>query len=246
MSRQPPKRPRRRSLAGWATVVLAALAVFAQAGPAHAARIVIGTEEELRHIQDVELKTRDGEALYLGFKLSFHWLGLPYAMTDDGYVLGVKGQNRYYTLDQNLLKEWQSQGYLPAELPRYTIRTEDYVFAHAMWIGLGLLGAWFGGRALMRRRVRPAAPAGAGAVATAVAAIAVVPDRIEPAPPAAESEVRIMPQQPQPQSQPQPQPVQSQVQPAAAAPPAAAMAMPGADIARMPVAKTVARVKVLK
>jgi hypothetical protein len=69
------------------------VAVFAiGATPAQAAKVYFGTQEYLRNIQDVEAKGPKGEALYLGHKYSFLSFILPYRMTDDGYILGVRGE----------------------------------------------------------------------------------------------------------------------------------------------------------
>jgi hypothetical protein len=80
--------------------ILGALA--ASAAPAGAAaRMCFGIQEYLTPLRDVAIKNAAGEALYLGYKHSFHCFVLPYTVSDDGYVLGVKGGgNRYYRLDQ--------------------------------------------------------------------------------------------------------------------------------------------------
>src|SRR5262245_53174338 len=97
--------------------MLGALALMAVlvvgAAPAQAAKLHFGTQEYLRQIQDVEVKGPKGEALYLGYKYAFHSFILPYRMTDDGYILGIQGEQRYYRLDDASIKAMQSRGQLP-------------------------------------------------------------------------------------------------------------------------------------
>ena len=78
------------------------------AAPAQAAKLHFGTQEYLRQIQDVEVKGPKGEALYLGHKYSFHSFILPYRMTDDGYVLGVRGEQSYFRLNDANIKSMQA------------------------------------------------------------------------------------------------------------------------------------------
>src|SRR5262249_24951221 len=77
-----------------------------------------------------------GEPLYLGYKYSFHSFILPYRVTDDGYILGVRGEQRYYRLTDANIKSMQANGQLPSPLPPYQISTIDYVMGHAAWIAL--------------------------------------------------------------------------------------------------------------
>ena len=93
-----------------ASIALIAVVVFS-AVPAHAAKLYFGTQEYLQHIQDVEVKGPKGEALYLGYKYSFHSFILPYRMTDDGYVLGVRGEQTYFRLDESNIKSMQARGH---------------------------------------------------------------------------------------------------------------------------------------
>ena len=99
-----------------ALIALMAVSVLG-AAPAQAAKLYFGTQEYLRQIQDVEVKGPKGEALYLGHKYSFHSFILPYRMTDDGYVLGVRGEQSYFRLDDANIKSMQARGQLPSPLP---------------------------------------------------------------------------------------------------------------------------------
>lgn len=116
---------------------------FTGAGPAHAAKLSFGTSETLEKIEDTRITGQNNEKLYLGYKFSHHSFVAPYWMTDDGYILGVEGQNRYYTLTPELRDRFQSQGLLPKPLPPYEIAWYHWLFGHLLWIVLGLMGiAW--------------------------------------------------------------------------------------------------------
>lgn len=125
------------------------------ATPATAAKIYFGTQEHLREIQDVEIKGANGEALYLGYKYSFHSFLLPYSLTDDGYVLGIRGEKSYFHLDGANLKSFQDSGQLPSPLPTYRVSLLDYAMGHALWIVLVVMaGLWPLLRRNKRRRKR--------------------------------------------------------------------------------------------
>ena len=95
-------------------------------------------------MRDVAVTGANGEALFLGYKITFHWFGLPYKLTEDGYVLGVKGSQKYYSLDQPTMASLQAQGRLPSPLPVYEVPAIDRFTANVMWIALALLGLWHG------------------------------------------------------------------------------------------------------
>ena len=139
------------------SAALASIMLLAPAAPADAATLQLGKEELLRPLQDVALKNSRGEPLFVGYKVSFHWLGLPWRVSNDGYVLGVKGQASYYALDQARLAEWQSQGYLPSPLPPYRLSAADYALGNLLWIVLGVLSSWYALRIMAARRAELAA-----------------------------------------------------------------------------------------
>jgi tetratricopeptide (TPR) repeat protein len=116
------------------------LAVFAiGATPAQAAKVYFGTQEYLHNIQDVEAKGPKGEALYLGHKYSFHSFILPYRMTDDGYILGIRGEHSYFRLDDASIKSLQARDLLPSPLPAYQLSVLDYAMGHGAWIALAVI-----------------------------------------------------------------------------------------------------------
>ena len=129
-------RLRRGSGFARATVFLIALlcALAGLAPPAAAAKVMFGTKEHLHKIQDLDLKGPNGEALYLGYKYSHHAFIAPYRTTDDGYILGVVGEQRYYPLNAALIERLQAQKRLPVPLPPYELSTLDYLFGYVLWI----------------------------------------------------------------------------------------------------------------
>jgi tetratricopeptide (TPR) repeat protein len=120
--------------------LLGLMAVFAiGATPAQAAKIHFGTQEYLRNIQDIEAKGPKDEALYLGHKYSFHSFILPYSMSDDGYILGIRGEQSYFRLDDANIKSMQARGQLPSPLPPYELSVLDYAMGHGAWIALAVI-----------------------------------------------------------------------------------------------------------
>ena len=120
--------------------LLGLMAVFAiGATPAQAAKISFGTQEYLRNIQDIEAKGPKDEALYLGHKYSFHSFILPYRMSDDGYILGIRGEQSYFRLDDANIKSMQARGQLPSPLPSYALSVLDYAMGHGAWIALAVV-----------------------------------------------------------------------------------------------------------
>ena len=145
----------RASLRLFALGLLAAVALGAT--PARAA-MCFGTQEYLQPIQDVAITGQNGEALYLGYKYSFHCFIAPYSVSDDGYILGVKRESkRYYRLDAARIATYQARGLLPKPLPPYRLSWVDQAFGHLAWGlpfligGLYLLGERKKKRARERR-----------------------------------------------------------------------------------------------
>ena len=140
-----------------ALIALIAVLVLG-AAPAQAAKVYFGTQEHLRQIQDVEVKGPKGEALYLGHKYSFHSFIAPYRITDDGYILGVRGEQRYYRLDDATIKSMQARGQLPTPLPPYQLSLLDYAMGHLLWIVLAVIIGLIPLSMLSKRRRKRALP----------------------------------------------------------------------------------------
>jgi tetratricopeptide (TPR) repeat protein len=140
--------------------VLIGLIAFGLVGatPAQAVKLHFGTQEYLRQIQDVAITGPKGEPLYLGHKYSFHSFLAPYWMTDDGYILGVRGQQSYFRLDEANIKSFQSRGLLPSPLPPYELSLLDYAMGHLLWIVLAVILGLIPLSMLSKRRRKRAQP----------------------------------------------------------------------------------------
>lgn len=222
-----------RHLGRLAAPALAALMLAGLAAPASAATIHLGPEELLRPLQDVRLQNAKGEAMYLGYKVSFHWLGLPYRVTNDGYVLGVKGRASYVAVDGSNLGQWQAQGYLPSPLPTYELSLADHILGNMLWIVIAMVTGWYALRTWLARRAG-LAPIPAPHVPAARVA------RLSKAPPAA-ARASKRTDEPTParvgSATPGTAPTAAQLQP---------VPIPPTQVARLPIARTRCRVKSLK
>lgn len=188
--------------------------------------IKLGAEEVLRPLQDTALRNTNNEQLFIGHKLTFHWFGLPWAVSDDGYVLGVKDKQIYYAVDKTRLARWQAEGHLPSALPAYRLKAADYALGYLGWLIVALVSVWCALRSAMHRPV--SRPTETAAQAKAVPAA--------PAPAARQAgpvQAAI-------------QPVAMQPRPQTASPSRAAASVAPLVTHRLPVAKTVCRVKTLK
>jgi hypothetical protein len=112
-----------------------------------------GTSEQLECIVDVPLQGPSGEALCLAHKLSTKWFLAGVYVTDDGYVLQVKGKQAYLNMPAGEeLAQLQREGALPAVLPAYRISTLDYAFGYSLWIVLAGILVWTWVAHLARKR----------------------------------------------------------------------------------------------
>ncbi|MET0192858.1 MAG: tetratricopeptide repeat protein, partial [Hyphomicrobiaceae bacterium] len=125
---------------------------------AAAAKMMFGTKEYLHKIQDLDLRGQNGEALYLGYKFSHHSFIAPYRTTDDGYILGVVGEQRYYPLTAALIERLQAQKRLPVPLPPYELSALDYFFGHLLWMILAGIAVFILFSILKQRRSKKALP----------------------------------------------------------------------------------------
>lgn len=139
-------------LACWFAAAFCIMTAFA--APAHAVKCRFGTEDHITHLRDTNLTSSDGNALYLGYRFTYRYLCLPYAMIDEGYVLGVKDQQRYHPLTATEIAGLQQQGSLPSPLPPNQHGVFDYVFGFFLWfVGLAVaLWIWIAGRREKRQK----------------------------------------------------------------------------------------------
>lgn len=95
-----------------------------------AGMILVGKQEEVRCIVDVDAKGSEGEALCLAYKTTTYFAGGGVWMTDDGYVLRprAEGATAYYHLP-----EGEVAG-LPHPLPPYAPTLGQYLWGFSLWV----------------------------------------------------------------------------------------------------------------
>ena len=120
--------------------------------PAHAGKMMFGTSETINKIKDLQSKGPNGEALFLGYKLSRYSFVAPLYMTDDGYVIGIAGTDRFLPLDAASIADFQKSGELPNPLPAYDIPLFEYAFGYLLWVILPFIGLWIYLEGIWKRR----------------------------------------------------------------------------------------------
>ncbi|MBL0728395.1 STM3941 family protein [Piscinibacter sp. HJYY11] len=117
------------------------------------AKLTFGEVERLQHVANTTLTDPSGAQLYLARKLVEKHFLLPYALEDQGYVLGISGDSRrYYPMPTgDKLAALQQAGHLPTPLPPFELDTLDRVFGHLLWFTLGGLALYGGGHWAWRR-----------------------------------------------------------------------------------------------
>lgn len=109
------------------------------------ARFYFGTDESLKFVADVDLQGPHGEDLTLSRKISRKNFLAPYVITDDGFVLAVKGSRKgvYYGMPtgEELIK-YQQSGHLPNPLPNWEMSLVDRLFGYFLWEFLGVVLIW--------------------------------------------------------------------------------------------------------
>jgi hypothetical protein len=102
---------------------------------------MFGKEESIREIEDIPLQGPGGEDLYLAYKTSSYFFGAGVYLTDDGYVLGIRGvSDKYFPLaGQDQIAEMQAIGQLPNPMPQYSVSLFDYVFGYSLWVIFGII-----------------------------------------------------------------------------------------------------------
>jgi hypothetical protein len=131
-----------------ALFILAVFTFMAVSGQHAHAKLFFGTQDKIRHLQDLNVKGPGGEALYLGFLTSTHAFLtsthaflLPYTTSDGGHVLGVRGvSDKFYRLTNERIELMQRGGLLPNPLPVYQRTTLDYIWGYALWPVLLIIG----------------------------------------------------------------------------------------------------------
>ncbi len=140
--------------------ILIATANIAVAAPEQAAKppVWFGVQEAITEVQPLESKGPGGEDLFLGYKTSRSLFGLPYRLTDDGYVVGTRGTQSYLKLSDDKVQAMVAAGQLPSVLPAYSISPLDYAVGHSAWLvplGVGLMALFSLRKSARRSRAVP-------------------------------------------------------------------------------------------
>lgn len=139
--------------------VLLLLALTLAPRPAEA-QYRFGEDDNIHRIQDVKLKGKDDEELFLGYMTkTYNFLGGIY-VEDAGYVLGVKGQDkRYYRMPTgDELVKFQEAGTLPDPLPPYRLGFFDYLLGYSLWLMLLVVALFVFGGKLFKKKPPDANP----------------------------------------------------------------------------------------
>jgi hypothetical protein len=120
-----------------------------------------GTKEQLIHVKELPINSPENKPLNLARLLRMECLGLPYTVTDAGYVLAVEGQESYFPLTEQQIASFQSSRALPRPMPVYEMSAVDMAMGHLLWIAVPfavLLALIPWGRILPSRRRRRTMP----------------------------------------------------------------------------------------
>lgn len=115
------------------SLCIAALSIFL-GRPAEAGAMRFGSQDYLHKIQDIELKGKSDEELFLGHRTTIIWFVMGVHLIDQGYILGAKGKESYYDLTPEFIESLQTEKILPTPLPKYSIDIVDYLFGYSLWI----------------------------------------------------------------------------------------------------------------
>jgi len=98
----------------------------------------------------------NGAVPCLGHKFTVKWAGLPYWVSDDGYVVTTASGKTYIALDAPLIAELQASNYLPATLPGYEVPIGWRLGGLSLWAILAIFMIFGAVKLLRTRRVRAA------------------------------------------------------------------------------------------
>jgi len=123
--------------------ILIFFTIFVNTGAqAKRAMLSFGKQDYIRYIQNVDIVDGENRELYLGYLLTrVNFVGGLY-LEDNGYVLGVKDKDIYYSLLTEDITDLQASGKLPKPLPEYKIGLMDYIFGYIVWLIIFILVAW--------------------------------------------------------------------------------------------------------
>ena len=122
--------------------ILVFLTALLAGTPAEAKKLCFGTDEHLRFVQRLDVRSAKGETLELARKIRMECFIVPYTVYDDGYVLKVAGEKLYYPLAPERIAEMQKRNELPTPLPPFEMSMLDRILGHLIWIAVGVLVLW--------------------------------------------------------------------------------------------------------
>ena len=129
---------------------LSILAVFilmaASAQDAHAG-FLFGTKDRVQHLQNLNMKGPNGEALSLAYVTTTHSFMLPSKMTGDYALivrdgmkdLGGRARAVFHRLPNEKIGQMQRAGALPNPLPAYRHTIVDYILGYLLWVAIPLV-----------------------------------------------------------------------------------------------------------
>lgn len=113
-------------------LLITALAIAVSASPARA-QVCFGTQNQLIFMQKLPIRSPENKPLHLARLLQKDCLGLPYRITDAGYVMAVEGEQNHFPLTERQIASFQSSRALPRPLPAYEMAMGDWIMGHLLW-----------------------------------------------------------------------------------------------------------------
>jgi hypothetical protein len=113
-------------------LLITALAIALAASPA-SAQICFGTQNQLVFVQKLPIRSPENKPMHLARLLQKSCLGLPYSITDAGYVMAVEGEEGMFALTERQIASFQSSRALPRPLPAYEMGMGDWIMGHLLW-----------------------------------------------------------------------------------------------------------------
>ena len=111
--------------------------------PAYA-DMFFGEKDFIYKIQDIGIKNKDAEPLYLGHRVTIKFFIAGIYLEDNGYVLSSKTNNekKYLQLDDKLIHNLQAEGVLQTPVPKYKVSGMDYLLGYSLWVIIFVFGTY--------------------------------------------------------------------------------------------------------
>jgi len=95
---------------------------------------------------------RNGDKTVLASHSRLFFVFLGVNVTDEGYVIQAAGDDIYWPLTPDWIKELQAGGILPDPMPKYSTPLIDLLLGYSLWIIIGCLVLFYGTKALLFRK----------------------------------------------------------------------------------------------